>query len=86
MWGDIDKEGYEIFGYLKKVFPHLKSVLMKQEVIENNKHLHQRKEIYIGPFRAVEGLQLEYEFVSRHGIQIEQEQIRASWPFGTELK
>lgn len=84
-WGDIDKEGYEIFGWLKTAHPDIKSVLMNFLIIEKYQKIHQRKDVFLGPYRAVESLQAEYEHASRHGLQIEQEQIHEEWPFGTEL-
>lgn len=84
-WGDIDKEGYEIYGLLQKRYPSLKAVLMSQETVMKNINLHQKKEIFSGPFRLVEGLQKEYEGVCLRGIQIEQEQLTESWPFISEL-
>jgi hypothetical protein len=59
--------------------------LMSQDILERYRSIQQKKDIFLGPFRSVPGLQSEYEFVSRHGIQIEQEQMRESWPFGTNL-
>jgi len=84
-WGDIDKEGYEIFAHLKSSISSLKPVLMDQRTVDRYLAIHQRKDVFIGPFREVPGLQKEYEYVSRQGIQIEQEQIREVWPFGTSL-
>ena len=84
-WGDIDREGFEIFANLKSSISALSPLLMDRRVIESYLEIHQRKEIFLGPFREVPGLQQEYEYVSRNGIQIEQEQIREKWPFGTLL-
>jgi hypothetical protein len=84
-WGDIDKEGYEIYASLKHSCPDLQPILMDQATIERNRNLQQRKDLFIGPFREVPGLQREYEYVSWHGVQIEQEQIHERWPFGTGL-
>jgi hypothetical protein len=84
-WGDIDKEGYEIFAHLKSSISSLKPILMDQRTVDRYLAIHQRKDVFIGPFREVPGLQKEYEYVSRQGIQIEQEQIREVWPFGTSL-
>lgn len=85
-WGDIDREGYEIFGALKAHNPDLEPVLMAHDMIEKYRSLQQRKEIFLGPFKEVPGLQNEYEFVARRGIRIEQEQIREQWPLGTRLR
>lgn len=84
-WGDIDKEGYEIYGSLRFAYPQLTPVLMDQSVIEKYKDIQQRKDIFVGPFRSVPELQSEYEFACRNGLQIEQEQIREPWPFATDL-
>ncbi len=84
-WGDIDKEGYEIFGYLKNLNPVLQPLLMDHSTIERARAIHQKKEIFLGPFRTVAGLQAEYELVCRNGIQIEQEQLREEWPFAGDL-
>jgi hypothetical protein len=85
-WGDIDKEGYEIFGYLNARHPELSPLMMSREWIDKYRTIQQKKEIFLGPFRQVSGLQAEYEWVSRNGIQIEQEQMREPWPFGAALE
>ena len=85
-WGDIDKEGYEIFGALHNSFSELVPVLMDFATIDRYRGLHQRKEIFLGPYRKVAPLQREYEQVSRQGIQIEQEQMRETWPFRKDLR
>ncbi|MFN8791126.1 MAG: Wadjet anti-phage system protein JetD domain-containing protein [Bdellovibrionales bacterium] len=85
-WGDLDKEGYEIYGFLKQRHPQLQSVLMSHAILEKYRGLHQKKEIYTGPFRRVEGLQNEYEEVCLRGLQIEQEQIQEPWPFRPDLR
>jgi hypothetical protein len=84
-WGDIDKEGYEIFGLLKSADAGIHFALMDFTAIEKYRSIHQRKEISLGPYRSVAGLQAEYEYVARRGIQIEQEQMREEWPFGAQL-
>lgn len=84
-WGDMDREGYEIFGFLKSYDPDLGPVLMARADIDRYAPIQQRKDIYLGPFRIVPDLQEEYEWVARRGIQIEQEQMRETWPFGTAL-
>lgn len=80
-WGDIDKEGYEIFGYLKQRYPDLIPLFMDSETIAKYRRLTQKKERYFGPYREVAGLQATYERVCEEGIQIEQEQLNESWPF-----
>jgi hypothetical protein len=85
-WGDIDKEGYEIFASFKASCPEIEPVLMSRKEINLYQHIHQRKEIFLGPYRTVPGLQAEYEYVSRSGILIEQEQLRETWPLGTTLR
>lgn len=84
-WGDLDKEGYEIFGYLKNLCREIEPVLMDKQIVQKYEKLHQQKEVFLGPFRLVHGLQEVYEFVCRKGIQIEQEQIHEAWPYGSSL-
>lgn len=79
-WGDMDKEGYEIFGFLKRASPKLKHFMMDQEVLELHRHLWQKKAPYLGPLQNVPELQNAYEFVCRQGLQIEQEQLPLSFP------
>jgi hypothetical protein len=85
-WGDIDKEGYEIFGRLRSSIEHLKPILMSKESLDRYRAIAQRKDIHLGPFHQIPGLQKEYEYVSRNGLQIEQEQMREPWPLGTTLR
>ena len=85
-WGDIDKEGYEIFGYLKRQLPILQPVLMDRATIEANKTIYQVREKFFGPYKNVPDLQSEYEWISTQGLQIEQEQLQARWPYGTSLR
>jgi len=85
-WGDIDKEGYEIYGFLRQRFQKLKPILMSSPTIEKYRGLAQHKDIYKGPFRRVDDLQNEYEDVCLRGLQIEQEQIQEPWPLHPDLK
>jgi hypothetical protein len=74
-WGDIDKEGYEIYGHLRSHIPDLQPTLMSLEVIKQHKGYSIPKEPYCGPFREVLGLQQEYELTCQEGLCIEQEKI-----------
>lgn len=74
-WGDIDKEGLEIFGYLKSYLSDLKSIYMDENTYQRFKHLTQKKEPFVGPFRQLGEFQDWYEKVCVNGIQIEQEQM-----------
>lgn len=74
-WGDIDKEGYEIYGQLKSYIPDLKSTLMDYVVIENHMNYAIRKERYFGPYQLAFELQAEYQHVCEQGLCIEQEKI-----------
>jgi hypothetical protein len=79
-WGDIDKEGYEIYGLLKAEFKSLQAIMMDSEILNKYRHLIQKKQIFDGPFKNLFELQNTYETVATHGIQIEQEQIEIHWP------
>jgi hypothetical protein len=85
-WGDIDKEGYEILGLLHTSFTDIKPVLMNFDTIEKYRQIHQKKEIFLGPYRPIGTLQDEYEYSARHGLLIEQEQMQEDWPMGTQLE
>ncbi len=74
-WGDIDKEGYEIYGLLKSHIPDIKAVLMDQTIIDRFVHLAIPREKYFGPFRSAGDLQHEYQDVCQRGICIEQEKV-----------
>ena len=74
-WGDIDKEGYEIVGYLMERIPDVRPVLMGLSTVGEYKHLSVRKEEYYGPFKNLGSLQKTYELVCREGVLIEQEKI-----------
>lgn len=80
-WGDIDKEGFEIYGLLKANAPELTPVLMDQSIIDKYSRLVQKKDRYYGPYREAAGLQSEYQYVCHEGLQIEQEQLAELWPF-----
>lgn len=75
-WGDVDKEGYEIYGLFRNFVPDLKSVLMDHETIRRHLCFATRKEPFFGPFRFVAEVQDAYQMVCREGICIEQEKIR----------
>ncbi|WP_418228978.1 Wadjet anti-phage system protein JetD domain-containing protein [Burkholderia pseudomallei] len=38
-WGDIDTWGLHILSRARGIFPHLRSVLMTEEVVESHRHL-----------------------------------------------
>jgi hypothetical protein len=87
-WGDIDKEGYEIFAYLKKSWPDLQALYMNEATIKKYHHLIQKKESSlstINPGLKLFELQSAYDFVVQKGIQIEQEQLDEAWPFHPAL-
>ncbi len=74
-WGDMDKEGYEIYGFLKSRFQPLLPLGMSYKDFEENKSLQQTKEKYFGPLAKVPDLQTEYEYVCHQGLRIEQEHV-----------
>ena len=74
-WGDIDKEGFEIFGHLLELDPHIRPIMMDEGTIEKFPHLIQKKPPFEGPFRALGPYQKIYESVCREGLFIEQEQL-----------
>lgn len=76
-WGDIDKEGYEIFGNLKGSITDLQATLMDRATIDSYRHLAVKRDPYLGPFQSVTDLQDEYQDVCRSGLCIEQEKIHA---------
>jgi hypothetical protein len=80
-WGDLDKEGYEIYGYIKKFIPDLNSIFMDLITLNAHPHLSQKKTKFFGPYRQVYELQKAYEWVCSHGLQIEQEQLPSQWPY-----
>lgn len=76
-WGDIDKEGYEIYGHLCSHIPDLIPTLMDQNTIAHHLDFSIPKEVFMGPFREIPGLQEEYEMVCREGLLIEQEKVHS---------
>jgi hypothetical protein len=74
-WGDLDKEGYEIYGHFKSRFPKLKNLCMEMKTLEKNKSLIQKKDPYLGPYAYIPDLQSEYEFVCKKGYRLEQEHL-----------
>ena len=74
-WGDMDKEGYEIYGFLKSRFQPLRPLGMSLKDFEENKSLRQTKEKYFGPMAMVSDLQTEYEYICHQGLRIEQEHV-----------
>ena len=74
-WGDIDKEGYEIFGYLADKIVDIQPLLMDQAIFDKYQHLSVKKEPFYGPFKIIPQLQQVYETVCRAGKMIEQEKI-----------
>jgi len=79
-WGDIDKEGYEIYGYLKGFISDLIPTLMNRSTIERYENLAVNQEPFLGPFRSAADLQEEYQYVCERGLCIEQEKIH-DYPF-----
>ncbi|MCM2282796.1 MAG: DUF2220 domain-containing protein, partial [Bdellovibrionaceae bacterium] len=75
-WGDMDKEGYEIYGHLKSLIPDLRPLLMDRETLERHAHLAIGKEPFLGPFRSAADLQDEYQYVCQKGLCVEQEKVR----------
>jgi len=75
-WGDIDKEGYEIFGHLKSAIPDLQPINMDQQTMLNHLRFAIQRDKFFGPFRDVHDLQEIYQQVCQQGICIEQEKIR----------
>lgn len=76
-WGDIDKEGYEIYGHLKSFIPDLRSILMDRTTIESYLQFSVPRDKFFGPFRSAADLQQEYQDVCQRGLCIEQEKIRS---------
>ena len=76
-WGDIDKEGYEIYGHLTSFIPDLRSILMDRITIENYQQFSVPRDKFFGPFRSAADLQQEYQDVCQRGLCIEQEKIRS---------
>ena len=74
-WGDIDKEGFEIFSYLSDFDPLLKPLLMDECTFESYRKFGVKKETSLGPFRRIPELQSVYEKVCRSGLMIEQEKL-----------
>lgn len=74
-WGDIDKEGYEIFGQLKAYVTDIRPTLMDRSTIESHLGYAIQKEAFFGPFRCAYELQAEYQDTCQRGICIEQEKI-----------
>lgn len=74
-WGDIDKEGYEIYGFLKNFIPDIESTLMDRSTIDRHLALATRREPFLGPFRSAADLQAEYQEIALNGLCIEQEKI-----------
>ncbi|NJL24045.1 MAG: hypothetical protein HC902_01905 [Calothrix sp. SM1_5_4] len=74
-WGDIDKEGYEIYGQLKSFVTDISPTLMDRPTIEGHLDFAIQKEPFFGPFRSAYELQAEYQEISQRGICIEQEKI-----------
>ncbi|MBL7542523.1 MAG: hypothetical protein JNL11_01845 [Bdellovibrionaceae bacterium] len=75
-WGDMDKEGYEILGFLQNISAvKIHPLFMDNYFFKHYEHLVQKKEPYPGPFKNLRELQAIYEYVSRMGYQIEQEQM-----------
>jgi hypothetical protein len=84
-WGDIDKEGYEIYGYLKNQVPEVQSLFMDRKTLRKYASLHRKRDLFEGPFRNLYELQDVYEFVCREGLQVEQEKLSEPWPFCSDL-
>ncbi len=74
-WGDIDKEGYEIYGALKAYLPKLQPTLMDRQTMERHLNQSTPKEVFWGPYQSAGDLQVEYHDVCQRGICIEQEKI-----------
>jgi hypothetical protein len=75
-WGDIDKDGYEIFALVAEMFDGALPLLMGADAIERYSGLIQTvTEQEPGSKLIPAGLQGVYEQVCRRGIRIEQEKI-----------
>lgn len=74
-WGDIDKDGYEIYQLAHDIFQHIQPVLMDSNTISRYRHLVQRQAPSKPSKNKIAHLQKEYEQVCKEGILIEQEQI-----------
>lgn len=76
-WGDIDKEGYEIYGHLKSFIADLQPLLMDRNTIESHVQFSVPRDKFFGPYRSAADLQQEYQDVCQRGLCIEQEKIRS---------
>lgn len=73
-WGDIDKDGYDIFAYIHRFFPQVVPIGMDMEII--NQFFHLKKDIKReSPTNKLPVLNAEYYKVCMEGIRIEQEQL-----------
>lgn len=74
-WGDLDKEGYEIYAHLKERLPHLKALCMDMDCLHSFKASSSEKARHYGPFVNLFENQEVYEKVCREGLMLEQEKI-----------
>ena len=75
-WGDIDKEGMEIFSYVYDLFKEVTPIGMDLQTINRFSSLIQRVEVNTTPIRKpIHRINDSYDFVCREKIRIEQEQI-----------
>jgi hypothetical protein len=77
-WGDIDKEGYEIFGFLRERIAGLTPLLMDEATVSKYQNLSTSKEPFYGPFKQIPDLQTSYELVCKEGRMLEQEKLPPS--------
>lgn len=78
-WGDMDKEGYEIFALVAELFEKVIPVGMDQESMERYWDLRQCVPVRSKSPKAMPQLAESYEKVCQEGLQIEQEQIELNW-------
>lgn len=74
-WGDIDKEGFEIYGHLKKMISDLEPTRMDRVTLDKHRDCVVAKEPFYGPFQQIEGLQMLYQDVCTRGLCLEQEKV-----------
>lgn len=76
-WGDIDAHGFQILSDLRKIFPHVRSVMMDRQTIDvYSQYLVEGKQTHRDDFAGLTQDELDFlRYLQKNNLRLEQEHI-----------
>ena len=80
-WGDIDAHGFQILSDLRKLFPHVRSVMMDQQTLDNHaEYVVEGNRVRADRFDGLTEVEaIVAQHILEHNLRLEQEHISQSY-------